>query len=105
MLFLIVQLSRVQVYSVNPNWQKVTDLRTTRIKDLEKGEILVFKEVDWQTTRIEANGINISDPSISTTPLRLIANQSKIRITLKKKLHGQIYELLVYFVHFQYMFI
>ena len=49
------------------------------------GEILLFKEIDWQTTRIEANARD----NETATPLRLIANQSKIRIILKKKLSGE----------------
>ncbi|KAL5007583.1 hypothetical protein ScPMuIL_016389, partial [Solemya velum] len=77
-------LSRVKVHSVTPNWQPTEDLRSTRIRDAESREVLLFKEVDWQTTRIEANA---ADESLATTPLRFIANQSKIRIAMKKSLN------------------
>lgn len=49
---------------------------------------LFWQEVDWQTTRIEANARE-DENSLPSTPLRLIANQSKIRIVLKKRLSGQ----------------
>ena len=52
-----------------------------------RGEILIFKEAEWQTLRIEANAL--SDSELATTPLRLIANQSKTRITIKKRLAGK----------------
>lgn len=80
-----LQLSRVKVHSTTPTWGATNDLRTTRIRDTSRGEILVFKEIEWQTTRIEA----AADESLSQeslTPLRLIANQAKIRVVLKKKL-------------------
>ena len=79
------QLSRVKVQSLTPTWNLFTDLRQSRIRNEVDGEILLFKEIDWQTTRIEANARN----NETTTPLRLIANQSKIRIILKKKLSGE----------------
>ncbi|ELU09962.1 hypothetical protein CAPTEDRAFT_105822 [Capitella teleta] len=80
-----IQLSRILVQSKTPLWQN-GDLRLTRIKDDLRGEILIFKEAEWQTLRIEANAMEGSTPSLSTTPLRLIANQSKIRISIKKRL-------------------
>ena len=38
------QLSRIVLDSKNPNWQKA-DLRMTRLKEPERGELLIFKEV------------------------------------------------------------
>ncbi|WAR03200.1 UH1BL-like protein [Mya arenaria] len=80
-----LQLSRVKVQSLTPNWVQPTDIRQTRIRSEATDEIILFKEVDWQTTRIEANA-HEDETSLPSTPLRLIANQSKIRIVLKKKL-------------------
>ena len=60
----------------------------TRLKDPDRGELLIFKELEWQTLRIEAAA---SDPkSAFTTPLRLITNQARCRITVKKRLIGKI---------------
>jgi len=85
------QLSRVVVQSLSPNWQKVDDLRNTKIRDSNRGEILLFKEVEWQTTRIEATAVEgETTDQLFLTPLRFIANQSKIRITVKKRLSGEI---------------
>ena len=75
----------MKVQSLTPTWNQFTDLRQSRIRNEVDGEILLFKEIDWQTTRIEAN----AKDNDQTTPLRLIANQSKIRIILKKKLSGE----------------
>jgi hypothetical protein len=51
----------------------------------------LHQEAEWQTLRIEANAMDGASPGLSTTPLRLIANQSKIRITIKKRLIGMSY--------------
>ncbi|XP_067913174.1 bridge-like lipid transfer protein family member 3A isoform X2 [Heterodontus francisci] len=77
------ELWQLQGYSVNPKWQQ-SDLRFTRITDPERGEVLTFKEINWQTLRIEADAIP-GDESIISTPLRLITNQSKIKLVLKRR--------------------
>lgn len=76
-------MSRIVLESKAPTWQK-TDLRMTRVKDTDRGELLIFKELSWQTVRIEAK----STVSEDLTPLRLITNQARCRITIKKKLSG-----------------
>jgi len=75
------QMSRIVVESKSPSWQKAS-LTHTRLKDLERGEVLVFKELSWQTVRIEARSTVATD----LTPLRLITNQARVRITLKKRM-------------------
>lgn len=49
---------------------------------MDRGEVLVFKELSWQTVRIEARSTVATD----LTPLRLITNQARCRITLKKRM-------------------
>lgn len=61
------------------------ELPHTRLKDLEKGELLIFKEIEWQTLRLEAQ----STKEKHLAPLRLLANQTKARVVIKKKLSGQ----------------
>ena len=78
-------MSRIVLESKSPTWTK-TDLRMTRVKDVDRGELLIFKELSWQTVRIEAK----STMSEDLTPLRLITNQARCRITIKKKLSGMI---------------
>ena len=78
-------MSRIVLESKAPTWQKA-DLRMTRVKDTDKNELLIFKELSWQTVRIEAK----STMSEDLTPLRLITNQARCRITIKKKLSGKI---------------
>ena len=48
-----------------------------------------LQEVEWQTTRIEATATT-SQGEDFLTPLRLIANQAKIRIVVKKRLSGRL---------------
>ncbi|XP_053102206.1 bridge-like lipid transfer protein family member 3A isoform X2 [Hemicordylus capensis] len=79
------ELWQLQGYSVNPNWQQ-SDLRFTRITDSHRGEVLTFKELTWQTLRIEADATDNGDQDPITTPLRLITNQGRIQISLKRKL-------------------
>ena len=45
------QMSRIVVESKSPSWQKAS-LPHTRLKDLERGEVLIFKELSWQTVRL-----------------------------------------------------
>ncbi|XP_062997535.1 bridge-like lipid transfer protein family member 3A [Elgaria multicarinata webbii] len=78
------ELWQLQGYSVNPNWQQ-SDLRFTRITDSHRGEVLTFKELTWQTLRIEADATENGDQEPITTPLRLITNQGRIQISLKRK--------------------
>uniref|UniRef100_A0A8C8SD88 UHRF1 binding protein 1 n=1 Tax=Pelusios castaneus TaxID=367368 RepID=A0A8C8SD88_9SAUR len=78
------ELWQLQGYSVNPNWQQ-SDLRFTRITDSHRGEVLTFKELTWQTLRIEADATDNGDQEPVTTPLRLITNQGRIQISLKRR--------------------
>ncbi|XP_051911842.1 UHRF1-binding protein 1-like isoform X3 [Hippocampus zosterae] len=79
------ELSQLQVYSVNNNWS-VSDLRFTRIPDPQRGELLTFKEISWQMIRIEADAIQGAEHDMLSAPIRLITNQSKIRVTLKRRM-------------------
>lgn len=56
----------------------------TRLKHPEKGQLLIFKELSWQTVRIEAK----STKDKTLIPLRLLTNQAKCRIVIKKRLAG-----------------
>uniref|UniRef100_A0A8C5V5I0 Bridge-like lipid transfer protein family member 3A n=1 Tax=Microcebus murinus TaxID=30608 RepID=A0A8C5V5I0_MICMU len=78
------ELWQLQGYSVNPSWQQ-SDLRFTRITDPHRGEVLTFKEITWQTLRIEADATDSGDQDPVTTPLRLITNQGRIQIALKRR--------------------
>ncbi|XP_042549333.1 UHRF1-binding protein 1-like isoform X2 [Dipodomys spectabilis] len=79
------ELSQLRIYSVNANWEH-GDLRFTRIQDPQRGEVLTFKEMNWQMIRIEADATQSSHLEIMCAPVRLITNQSKIRVTLKRRL-------------------
>nr|XP_040029013.1 UHRF1-binding protein 1-like isoform X4 [Gasterosteus aculeatus aculeatus] len=79
------ELSQLQVYSVNTSWS-IGDLRFTRIQDPQRGEILTFKEISWQMIRIEADAIQSAEHEMLSAPIRLITNQSKIRVTLKRRI-------------------
>lgn len=74
-------MSRIRVESKTPKWLN-GDLRVTRLKDTIHGHLLIFKELSWQTVRIEAS----STQDKTLTPLRLLTNEARCRITIKKKL-------------------
>ncbi|XP_011862998.1 PREDICTED: UHRF1-binding protein 1 isoform X1 [Vollenhovia emeryi] len=76
-----VQMNRIIVESKSATWQRC-DLRTTRVKDPDRGQLLIFKELEWQTVRIEAQ----STKDQNLTPLRLLTNQARCRITIKKRI-------------------
>ncbi|KAJ0064408.1 hypothetical protein NL108_006419, partial [Boleophthalmus pectinirostris] len=79
------ELWQLQGSSLNPKWQR-SDLRYTRITDPKRGEVLTFKEINWQSLRIEADAIENNDQDLGSTPLRLITNQGRIRIALKRRI-------------------
>ncbi|KAK2582855.1 hypothetical protein KPH14_008937 [Odynerus spinipes] len=76
-----VQMNRILVESKSATWQRC-DLRTTRLKDPDRGQLLIFKELEWQTVRIEAQ----STKDKNLTPLRLLTNQARCLITIKKRI-------------------
>ncbi|XP_076181630.1 bridge-like lipid transfer protein family member 3B isoform X2 [Ptiloglossa arizonensis] len=76
-----VQMNRIIVESKSATWQRC-DLRTTRLKDPDRGQLLIFKELQWQTVRIEAQ----STKDKNLTPLRLLTNQARCLITIKKRI-------------------
>lgn len=76
-------MNRIMVESKSATWQR-SDLRTTRVKDPDRGQLLIFKELEWQTLRIEAQ----STKDKNLTPLRLLTNQARCRITIKKRISG-----------------
>ncbi|MBN3297409.1 URFB1 protein, partial [Amia calva] len=78
------ELWQLQGNSLNPKWQR-SDLRYTRITDPKRGEVLTFKEINWQSLRIEADAIESDEQDLGSTPLRLITNQGRIRIALKRR--------------------
>jgi len=75
------QMSRILLESKTPVWKR-GNLQMTRLKDMDRGEVLIFKELSWQTIRIEAKSTVNKD----LTPLRLITNQARCRITIKKRM-------------------
>ncbi|XP_041058526.1 UHRF1-binding protein 1-like isoform X2 [Carcharodon carcharias] len=79
------ELSQLQIYSVNTSWQQ-SDLRFTRIQDPQRGEVLTFKEITWQMIRIEADAIQSEEHDILSAPVRLITNQSRMKVSLKRRL-------------------
>uniref|UniRef100_T1JHD7 Uncharacterized protein n=1 Tax=Strigamia maritima TaxID=126957 RepID=T1JHD7_STRMM len=76
-------LTRLCLDSRTPTWQK-SDLRMTRLKEPTSGELLIFKQVEWQTLRLEAKAVQLQEDYY--TPLRLITNQARCRIIIKKRL-------------------
>ncbi|CAL8071674.1 unnamed protein product [Orchesella dallaii] len=77
-----VQISRIRVESRSPQWRSGVELTHSRLKDVRRGEVLVFKEVTWQNLRLEAQ--STSDRHLA--PLRLLTNQARARIVIKKRL-------------------
>lgn len=60
------------------------NLSKTRIRDDSRGQVLTFKHIEWQTLRFVAKSEAVTE--VGHAPLRLIANQAKCRVTLKKNM-------------------
>ncbi|CAH0746683.1 unnamed protein product [Diatraea saccharalis] len=78
-----VQITRVVVESRTPEGRK-GDLRLTRIKSPDTGQLLIFKELEWQSARIEAKAHGAA--SANLPPLRLLLGNTQCRIVIKKRL-------------------
>ena len=48
-------MSRLTIQSTDPDWNLVDNLRKTRIKDEQRGQVLIFKEIKWVTMRLDAD--------------------------------------------------
>ncbi|XP_050355412.1 UHRF1-binding protein 1-like [Nymphalis io] len=78
-----VLISRVTVESRTPEGRK-GDLRLTRIKSPNAAQLLIFKELEWQSARIEAKAHG--DAAANLPPLRLLLGNTHCRIVIKKRL-------------------
>ncbi|CAH2055660.1 unnamed protein product, partial [Iphiclides podalirius] len=78
-----VQISRVTVESRTPEGRK-GDLRLTRIKSPDTGQLLIFKELEWQSARVEAKAHGAAAANLP--PLRLLLGNTHCRIVIKKRL-------------------
>ncbi|XP_050442148.1 UHRF1-binding protein 1-like [Adelges cooleyi] len=76
-----VQILKILVQSKSPNWES-TSLKATRLKNEQKTEILIFKELTWQMIRIELYSTN----DRSKPPIKLFTNDIICRLTIKKRL-------------------
>ncbi|XP_065646748.1 bridge-like lipid transfer protein family member 3B isoform X2 [Hydra vulgaris] len=82
-----VNVSRIVIQSTTPDWQQANSLRSTRLKDEVRGEVLTFKEIRWGTMKVDADAsYKPESKDILSTPLRLITNNSVIRLVIKKRL-------------------
>ena len=48
-------MSRFTVQSTDQCWVVPNNLRKTRIKDEQRGQVLIFKEIKWGTMRLDAD--------------------------------------------------
>ena len=60
-----VNISRIIVQSTTPEWRQANNLRQTRIKDEEKGEVINFKEIRWGTMRVHADAAYKAEVSLN----------------------------------------
>lgn len=75
---------KILVQSKSPNWES-TNLKTTRLKNEQKTQILIFKELTWQMIRIELYSTN----DRNKPPIKLFTNDIICRLTIKKRLSGR----------------
>ncbi len=52
-------MSRLIVQSTTADWTVPKNLRNTRIKDEQRGQVLIFKEIRWGTMRLDADAAYI----------------------------------------------
>ncbi|KAI6239149.1 Vacuolar protein sorting-associated protein 13A N-terminal domain-containing protein [Aphelenchoides fujianensis] len=85
-----VMLSRLDVVSQTPKWENATDLKATRFSDHNTKKIMFFKCISWNLLRIEARAVEGGEghgdgrKQPFSSPLRLITNNGRCRIAIKK---------------------
>lgn len=75
-----VNLSHISISSKKPSWDS-GPLNFGFIPLPERNSILIFKEISWESTRFEADGL-----ADRTTPIKVIINRARLRVILKKQL-------------------
>ncbi|VDK21793.1 unnamed protein product [Taenia asiatica] len=75
-----VNLSHISVSSKKPNWDS-GPLNFAFLPLPERNSILIFKEISWESTRFEADGLDDR-----MTPVKVITNRAHLRLVLKKRL-------------------
>lgn len=68
-----------------PHWLSPLGPLGHRLFYFPSFQVLTFKEITWQTLRVEADATENGDQDPVTTPLRLITNQGRIQIALKRR--------------------
>ncbi|XP_065070490.1 bridge-like lipid transfer protein family member 3B [Rhopilema esculentum] len=79
-------MSRFIVQSTDPYWNVANNLRKTRIKDEQRGEVMIFKQIKWGTMRLDADAAYAETAEHGSIPIRLITNNSAVHLTIKKRL-------------------
>ncbi|CAF1022643.1 unnamed protein product [Didymodactylos carnosus] len=77
-------LPSIDIYSTTPFGKKPDSLKSTRLRNLAKDHIILFKEIAWSSTRIEAAS---NDSSTTAAAIRLIGSSCRMRIIMKKNLN------------------
>lgn len=77
---------KILVQSKSLNWE-TTNLKTTRLKNEQKTQILILKELTWQIIRIELYSTN----DRNKPPIKLFTNDIICRLTIKKRLSGNLW--------------
>lgn len=84
-------MSNIYIFSTTPHWKPAADIRMTRLKDLDRDEIILYKVVTWEICRLEAFKLDptgAASNNTAPTSIKLIMNPSQMHIALKKKLSG-----------------
>lgn len=69
-----VNISRIIVQSTTPDWRQANNLRQTRIKDEEKGEVINFKEIRWGTMRVHADAAYKAEVNLQSFDMAILKN-------------------------------
>ncbi|TGZ75256.1 hypothetical protein CRM22_000486 [Opisthorchis felineus] len=77
-----IEISRLSLVSKTPTWQ-TGPLKLTSLLFPNADAVLIFKELSWDSARIVADGLL---NELNGTPVKLITNSGRIRVTLKKRL-------------------
>ncbi|KAI6215608.1 hypothetical protein M3Y94_00405000 [Aphelenchoides besseyi] len=86
-----VMFSRLDVVSQTPKWENSTDVNNTRFSDHHTKKVMFFKTASWNLLRIEARAVEGAEGGADgrkqpfSSPLRLITNNGRCRIAIKKK--------------------
>ncbi|GAV09402.1 hypothetical protein RvY_18949 [Ramazzottius varieornatus] len=79
-----VQLLQLRTYPSTPEWQETDDIAKGRVKNSELDETLIFRQMDFESMRVELR--SIGQAATDARPIMLVTSAGNVRLIMKRRL-------------------